>query len=109
MGTPFQLPLAGTATLPENRTLTFERVEQDSRCPTDVACGWQGQAEIVVAVSQAGQPATEISLIQRAGDEAIAMQSVEGLTVKLLELAPYPTADQPSNSSYTVTLVITQP
>lgn len=106
---PFQLPLAGTATLPNQQTLTFARVEQDSRCPSDVTCVWPGQAEVIVTLSQPGQPAQDLLLIQRPGDEAAAARSVNGLTVKLLDLLPYPTTGPSSPADYTVTLLVTQP
>ncbi|GAB4460773.1 MAG: hypothetical protein OHK0037_08640 [Elainellaceae cyanobacterium] len=109
MGSPFQLPLAGTAALPGDRTLTFARVEQDSRCPTDVTCMWPGQAEIVVTVSQPGQPSESLSLIQRPGDEAASTQPIDGMTLKLVELAPYPTTAQSPAANYTATLVLTRP
>ncbi|QKD81133.1 hypothetical protein HPC62_02135 [Thermoleptolyngbya sichuanensis A183] len=105
---PFQLPLAGTATLPNQQTLTFVRVEQDSRCPSDVTCVWPGQAEVIVTLSQPGQPAQDLLLTQRPGDEAAA-RSVNGLTVKLIDLLPYPTTGPSSPADYTVTLLVTQP
>lgn len=109
LDSPFQLPLAGTATLPNQQTLTFARVEQDSRCPSDVTCVWPGQAEVIVMLSQPGQPAQELSLIQRPGDESTAARSVSGLTVKLMDLTPYPTIGLSSPVDYTATLLITQP
>lgn len=109
MGSPFQLPLTGTAALPGDRTLTFTRVEQDSRCPTDVTCVWPGQAEITVTISQPGQPAETLSLIQRPGDEAASAQPIDGMTIKLVDLAPYPTTAQSPAATYTATLMLTRP
>ncbi|WP_156435192.1 hypothetical protein [Leptolyngbya sp. O-77] len=109
LDSPFHLPLAGTATLPNQRTLTFARVEQDSRCPSDVTCVWPGQAEIIVMLSQPGQPAQELLLVQRLGDESAAARSVNGLTVTLIDLTPYPTTRPSSPADYAATLLVTQP
>lgn len=109
MNRPFQLPLAGTAALPGDRTLTFARVEQDSRCPANVACLWPGQAEIILTVSQPGQPVESLSLIQRADDEAASTQPIDGMTLRLVDLTPYPTTTQAPTTAYTATLVLTHP
>ncbi|MCI0707590.1 MAG: hypothetical protein L0Y80_08925 [Ignavibacteriae bacterium] len=35
---------------PDNFVLEFSSVEQDSRCPDDVVCVWQGEAEIMLTL-----------------------------------------------------------
>jgi hypothetical protein len=56
-GVQFSLPLGKTASINGNGTkITFKQVKADSRCPTDVMCVWEGDAQIEVTVSRPGSP-----------------------------------------------------
>ena len=56
-GVAFSLPLGKTASINGNGTkVTFKQVKADSRCPTDVTCVWEGDAEIEITVSRPGTP-----------------------------------------------------
>jgi len=56
-GVAFSLPLGKTASINGNGTkVTFKQVKADSRCPTDVTCVWEGDAEIEITVSRPGAP-----------------------------------------------------
>ncbi|WP_448601967.1 hypothetical protein [Thermoleptolyngbya sp.] len=87
----------------------IQNIRQDSRCPADVTCLWPGQAEIIVMINQPRQPAKTLSLIQRPGDEAASTQPVDGMTLRLVDLAPYPTTAQSPAENYTATLMLTRP
>lgn len=43
-------------------SLTFDRVIGDSRCPTDVTCAWEGDADLLFRLSAAGEPPSEVHL-----------------------------------------------
>jgi hypothetical protein len=54
-GTSFALAPGQTAAV--NGTgarITFNQVREDSRCPVDVTCVWEGDAKIEIAISQDG-------------------------------------------------------
>jgi hypothetical protein len=56
-GVAFSLPVGQTASINGSGTkITFRQVKADSRCPTDVQCVWEGDAQIEVTVSRNGSP-----------------------------------------------------
>jgi len=61
---------------------------EDSRCPSDVVCVWQGEAKVTVATEQAGNFSTILStydnLIDTLGDYSI----------ELISIQPYPVSDK---------------
>ena len=62
VGTPFDLKVGATATLPDGLRIKFDRVTADSRCPSDVQCVRAGEAIIAVtmATSNGGPETREI-------------------------------------------------
>ncbi|GAA3960225.1 hypothetical protein GCM10023085_48440 [Actinomadura viridis] len=55
-GRTFTLAIGGTARLPEaGLTVTLRDVRNDGRCPSDVECYWQGDATVVVGVTETGR------------------------------------------------------
>ena len=69
----------------------FERVIEDSRCPKDVTCVWEGNAKIVVRVD--GKPA-ELNTSSRFATT----QTVDGVTISLQSLEPARVADAPTTN-----------
>ena len=51
----FQLRQNQTASEPNNIDVKFLNVTDDSRCPSDVTCIWQGKSTIIVNVVKSGQ------------------------------------------------------
>ncbi len=100
---PLVLRPGQSATLTdENVTLTFERVEKDSRCPYPAACAVQGSA-IVQATLRANGKTAPLTL----NTDKPKAQTVENYTVELLTLAPYPQVDQEiAPGEYKATFVI---
>lgn len=49
LGEPFWIPV-GRATQIDGLKLKFVRVVEDSRCPSDVVCVWEGNAKVELAV-----------------------------------------------------------
>ncbi len=71
--------------------VTFERVLEDSRCPSDAICVWIG--EVVVEVTIAGASPSSVSL--RPGEST----SWRGFRVRLVEVQPYPSTSGPIEPS----------
>jgi len=69
-----------------NLRLTFDRVSEDSRCPTDVNCFWEGDAVVVLRVRVEGEETTREVHTQggasrsrnaRAGDYVVTLVRLE--------------------------------
>lgn len=94
------IELGDTATISFNQTvvigscnlkLTFNGITEDSRCPTDVMCVWEGRAVAGFKAEKQGDLRV-FSLTNNEKPEVEPKQSIEvfGRTVKLLEVMPYP-------------------
>lgn len=70
--------------------MTFAAVLEDSRCPTDVACVWEGNATVEVGIGAGMGPTFPLQL-----NTSLEPRSVEWneLLVTLLELSPSPVSD----------------
>ena len=88
----FSLPIGKTASVSGSPTrITFRQVVDDSRCPRNVVCVWEGDARIVVTVAREGSPTESAFLtLSSPGNEA----QVGGLFVRFVSLAPYPETPQ---------------
>ena len=90
----------------EKLTVTFERVTEDSRCPTGVQCVWAGDAVVRLAVTgPKGEPGTVDLHTQQTGREA----TFQGFKIRLVTLVPATTAGAriPADR-YIATLVISR-
>lgn len=91
----------------ENIWIKFVNVREDSRCPADVLCIWQGRVSIGVNVIKDEQN-TGFPLTLGESD-SLALQTFDGYYIRLLKVEPYPFATgsiQPSE--YAVTLFVTE-
>lgn len=108
LNTEFQLKSGQTASLePEEITIKFLRVTSDSRCPSDVICVWAGQVEVLLNVS-VNNKSFDINLT-KGPDESLSKQEIDGFTIELIKVDPYPVSTktiQPSD--YVITLVVTK-
>ncbi len=94
-----KIPLGETVIF-EEAAITFESVMEDSRCPKDVTCVWEGEARIRVII-ESGSDRMVKQLIfhgERFGSEEENML-VETKTKKLIgyKLSPYPESTVPQN------------
>lgn len=83
----------------------FVSVLDDSRCPADVTCVWEGDAKIVIAVRLANSDESQMELHtnQRFTQEAKYKQYV----IRLVGLHPHPRTDvERKPSDYIATLTI---
>ena len=91
-----------------NVRVTFERVSEDSRCPTDVNCIWEGDAVVILKVKAEDQEATRE--VHTQGGASRSRQARAGnYVVTLVRLDPAPRstgAIEPS--AYRATLKVGQ-
>lgn len=89
--------------------VTFKGVGDDSRCPADVVCVWEGDALVKVEISQSpGDPvARELHTSGSAGSRLI---TYAGFEIELVRLTPHTHSQQPIPAQdYRLVLKITQP
>ncbi|HSB57948.1 MAG TPA: plastocyanin/azurin family copper-binding protein [Nitrosopumilaceae archaeon] len=104
----FELKINQTALVgSENIKIKFLNVTQDSRCPSDVKCAWQGQAVVTVNIKQNDQELGDFKLTSVAGQEDAAIKKFIGQQIKLVNVSPYPVSTrtiQPSD--YVATFIV---
>jgi hypothetical protein len=109
IGEPFELapgqvaPIAGTSV-----QVRFDRVTDDSRCPTEVQCVWEGDATVVLALDdKSSDPDTrDLHTSRRYAREA----QYHGLVIRLEDVKPYPrTSDRIPAGDYRITLLVEKP
>ncbi|HEU5221491.1 MAG TPA: hypothetical protein VFU58_05475 [Candidatus Nitrosotalea sp.] len=86
----FQLRPNQTASEPNNIDVKFLNVTDDSRCPSDVTCIWQGKSTITVNVVKSGQNVGDFSLTSGLGDKNATAQILDGYFLQLTKIEPYP-------------------
>ncbi len=108
LGEPFELAFGEQARFAsENVVVAFSDVVQDSRCPSDVVCIWEGQATIGVLVQVGGINPKVLSLTIGADESPSA--AVGQYMVRLVSLEPYPQSSvQTEIKDYVATLVVTK-
>lgn len=88
-----------------NLKVKFADVIEDSRCPKDVVCIWQGQAKVRLTLS--GTVNESIELISQSGDSALAKDTVNNLVFTLLDVTPYPVStDSIAKEEYKIELQV---
>ncbi|HEU4748033.1 MAG TPA: hypothetical protein VFS56_05985 [Gemmatimonadaceae bacterium] len=100
----FSLPVGKTAAVTGSPTcITFRHVTEDSRCPSDAVCVWEGAAKIAVTASRNGGPAeTAILSLAPPNNEA----RLADLVVRFVALAPYPATTDAAPRKYVAELLI---
>lgn len=93
LGQPFTLTPGKSVTI-DGVKITFAAVGQDSRCPPDVQCIWEGDAEVRLRVGT-----EEVTLHTHGGTQYPNSATVNGGTITLREL---------TRSPYTATLILTK-
>jgi hypothetical protein len=105
MGDTLWLPLGATARLSGGGTLAFVARGDDSRCPANALCVWEGDAAITVRATAAGAGAGErvLRTNRRFGSDTI---TVGGTGLRLVGLLPFPIAGAPPAPSRDVVAVL---
>lgn len=105
LGEPFELA-PGDAALVEGMTVTFTGVPQDSRCPIDVVCVWQGDATVVVSLETAQEPAVSRELHTGVEPHETSFAS---FVVRLVSVAPATRSNRTIDpEDYRATLVVSR-
>jgi hypothetical protein len=89
--------------------VTFKSVGDDSRCPADVVCVWEGDAEVKLEVrEEPGDPvARELHTSGSAGSRSL---EYGAFTVELVRLSPEAHTQRPIPAQdYRLVLKVTQP
>jgi hypothetical protein len=110
IGQPFDLKVDQTAYLQSaDLVIKFVNVTEDSRCPSDVTCIWEGQVSVLVDLTGAdGKSFGNFTLTIRGGaaDNSSA-KAVNGYLLRLVDVQPYPKSTQKiSPSDYTAKFVL---
>ncbi|MBN2532118.1 MAG: hypothetical protein JXB88_04470 [Spirochaetales bacterium] len=93
LGERFKLPVGQSAYEPRQKILfTFKSVLQDSRCPSDVVCFWEGEAIILVNVNIAGRDYGDFKMSTHVRPSVI---YVGRYSIRFLDLVPYPVSTDP--------------
>lgn len=93
-----------SAVVNDEMTVRFSAVTEDSRCPTNVECVWEGNAQVIVEATLTGHAPTILWLNTNPGFETEA--AYHAYTIKLFSLAPYPRSDVLVADPYRATLVV---
>ncbi|MCO6491724.1 MAG: hypothetical protein J5I98_25135 [Phaeodactylibacter sp.] len=90
-----------------NLSVHFADVLEDSRCPSDVECVWEGQARVQLNLDLAEGRDT-IELTWRAGHGELASDTVDNFIFELLDVAPYPVSTETiEKEDYQIELKVT--
>lgn len=107
-GDPFFLEL-GDAVQVDGHSLRFVDVVEDSRCPEDVTCIWEGRAKVQIAASDpTGAEERQVLTLPYGsmGEDERSTWTVGGLVVRLHDLTPYPNSERPSEDPPRVELSV---
>jgi hypothetical protein len=74
----------------EDLNITFLNVTEDSRCPSDVVCKWQGAVSVVVNVAKGDVNVGNMSIRLIVGYEEEANATFDGFIIRLIKVDPYP-------------------
>jgi len=107
LGEPFDLKVAHAVSFPvdgKDLTIRFLRVVEDSRCPVDVTCVWEGDAVARFELERGSETAS--FELHTAASRARFHDAGE-LRVRLVQLAPARrSGSAPKSDEYVATLVI---
>lgn len=105
LNTAFNIKVGQTRTIAgQGLNVTFDGVLSDSRCPIDVNCFWQGNAEVQVTLSKAGNPSSTVVLNTGVSPNTATYLNYE---VELTDLNPDPVSTSTINpNDYVATLIV---
>ena len=106
IGEGFTLAIGESASIDgANLVLTFSRVVQDSRCPSDVQCVWAGNGQLEL-VARTGNNRTTFILNTTSGAKEFTVNLHQ---IRLVALTPDPVSTQSiPPASYRAQLIVTK-
>jgi hypothetical protein len=105
---PVTIAIGESATLqPDNLKITFTSLIEDSRCPTEVVCVWEGRAVVGLTFTKGNETVIDSLATISSAPTPPDTTMVFGRKVKLLEVTPYPQNTAPvPHGDYKVKLVV---
>lgn len=91
---PVVLGVGGSFELPDGSVLEFVELVEDSRCPADAFCAWQGEALLQFELDGQRFKTTFTS-----PDDEVTV--VDGWAIQVLDVQPYPLASVPHDPADT--------
>jgi hypothetical protein len=95
-----KIALGETVTF-KKASVKFLKVVEDSRCPSDVNCIWEGQAIVLVEVTEAGKETQKVELLY-GKRKNISLFSSEGYSLEGMSLKPYPSSTTIDKMDYSL-------
>ncbi len=71
------------------KTVKFEKVVTDSRCPKEVTCVWAGEVKILLVFYDKGELIGK-KIVTVAGSDISNLYGVDGLIIEDVNVQPYP-------------------
>jgi hypothetical protein len=107
-GEEFTLAAGASASIDGRYLITFEKVVEDSRCPMNARCVWEGNARVALSVLEVRSGDRDEyhswPLELNTSERFATKRSVDALSVELRLLDPTPMAGVPVEK-YTITLL----
>ena len=108
LDSPFDLKVGETADINSDFQITLLNVLDDSRCPSDVTCIWEGTVSAEVNIVKDGENRGKYVIPFGLIDSA-ASQSIDGFFIMLYDVKPYPiSTNQITPSEYVATLIVSK-
>ncbi len=106
----FRLPIHETATVDgHGLDLEFDDVTEDTRCPIGDRCIWAGQVSMRVSLTRGEESLGDVKLTSRVGEHDSTDGKVDGFSIRLISLEPYPeSGKQVPKTDYVATLMVSQ-
>ena len=102
LGSEFKLSFNQEVTVVnEDLKIQFSEVNEDSRCPVDVICVWEGRLVVTLKVNNLD---LELSI----GEQSEPSKTIDGYKITLMDVvAPVPRSDEnPKDSDYVIALLV---
>ena len=104
-----KIPLGETVRL-DDVALTFVKVLEDSRCPKNVTCIWQGRIIVQVAVKREGDLIQNKELLMgktKNGEQGTTtIYSTEDLLLNAISVNPYPNIEDTGDRNYVLLVAV---
>ena len=109
LDTPITLEFSRIASVEDEKILIeFTDLTEDSRCPVNVTCVWEGQVTVALNISMDGKESGSLNLTSRAGHEKLALADFNGYSIRLAKVEPPKTQDEIELSEYIITLIFSK-
>jgi hypothetical protein len=98
---PFMIKIHQTLSV-DNLSVTFSKIE-DSRCPSDVTCVWEGRASVTLDIYDQKQHQT---ILLTTGENTTSY--VDSYKINLIDILPHPTSSKDISEEYVATISVSK-